>query len=115
MSHNPDVKAVINADDSTQPGIPSIHDLATTFAETQKGRKELGARVSKLIDAYEKAIAGVYKEEGWFLKCQKAIVAGNVAFRSIYDTVWTQTIVTGEVEGIKSRFRPGGQRVRVRL
>ena len=53
------------------------------------------------MSAYKNEIPAS-KKEGWFRRCHLAIVAGNNAFRDIYDKVWFSIISPGETDGINA-------------
>lgn len=51
--------------------------------------------------AYEDATTDALKQPGWFRKSHNATVAGNNAFREVYDQVWNGFIKVGEAAGVR--------------
>ena len=97
---------MVEAIGSDGSDIPSIHGLAKAYAKSQTDEhaKELRERIAKLKQAYEEATTDALNRPGWFRRCHKAIVAGNNAFREVYDQVWTSFIKVGEAAGVR-RYR----------
>ena len=84
-------------------GIPSIHDIAKAYAQSQtdENGEALLKRIAELARAYEDATTDALKAKGWFRRSHRAIIAGNNAFREVYDQVWHGFIETGEAEGVR--------------
>ena len=89
--------------------VPSIHKVAVAYAKTGDRGEELRNRVAALERAYNQAATDTLATKGWFRRSHNAIVAGNNAFREVYDQVWHGFIESGEKAGVQRYHRAVAQ------